>query len=96
MIAVAYKRFVDNVPITIDRTLLRGVKVGLESGLFNGLDITESEGYKRFRLFLSEPEDVFARRNKLQKKYNRMAKAKRNYCRHLNDDADKRFHPVTF
>ena len=76
MIAVAYKRFVDNVPMTIDRALLRGVKVDLESVLFNGLDISGSEGYNRCRLLLSEPEDVFARRNELQKKCKRLAKGK--------------------
>jgi hypothetical protein len=36
-IAVACKRFVDHVPISIDRTLLRGVKIGLEATFFIGL-----------------------------------------------------------
>jgi len=76
VIAVAYKRFVDNVPMTIDRALLRGVKVGLESVLFNDLDISGSEGHNRCRLLLSESEDVFARRNELQKKCDRLAKGK--------------------
>ena len=76
MATVAYKRFVDNVPMTIDRALLRGVKVGLESMLYNGLGISGSEGYNRCRSLLSEPEDVFARRNELQKKCDRLAKGK--------------------
>ncbi|KAF8504672.1 P-loop containing nucleoside triphosphate hydrolase protein [Russula emetica] len=73
---VAYKRFVDNVPMAIDRTMVRGLKVGLESALFNGMDISGPGGYERCRLLLSEPEGIVARRTELQKRRDRLGRAK--------------------
>jgi hypothetical protein len=74
--AVAYKRFVDNVPMGIDRTLLRGVIVGLEAALFSGLAINGPTGYERCRVLLSEPEDIVERRSELQKRRLRLLSAK--------------------
>lgn len=73
---VAYKRFVDNVPMAIDRTMVRGLKVGLESVLFNGMEISGPGGYERCRLLLSEPEGIIARRTELQKRRDRLGRAK--------------------
>ncbi|KAI9431841.1 hypothetical protein F5148DRAFT_1155063 [Russula earlei] len=73
---VSYRRFVDNVPMTIDRTLLRGLKVGLESALFTGMDISGPGGYERCKLLLSEPEHIVMRRAELQNKRDRLGRAK--------------------
>jgi hypothetical protein len=73
---VAYKRFVDNVPMAIDRTMVRGLKVGLESALFNGMEISGAGGHERCRLLLSEPEGIVARRTELQKRRDRLWRAK--------------------
>ena len=70
-IAVAYKRFADNVPMILDCALLRGVKVGLEPVLFlfNGMHISVPGWYEYCRFLLNEPpEDIVARRDALQKK----------------------------
>jgi len=74
--AVAYKRFVDNVPMGVDRTLLRGVTVGLEAALFKGLAINGPGGYEKCRALLSEPEDIVERRSELQKRRQRLQSAK--------------------
>jgi len=73
---VSHRRFVDNVPMAIDRTLLRGLITGLESALFTGMDISGPEGYERCRVLLSEPPDIVTRRTELQNKRDRLGKAK--------------------
>ncbi|KAH9007591.1 P-loop containing nucleoside triphosphate hydrolase protein [Lactarius deliciosus] len=74
---VAYKRFVDNIPMCIDRTLLRGVTVGLEDALFDGLGINGPGGYERCRKLLSEPGDVVERRSELEKRRQRLLLARK-------------------
>ncbi|KAH9175022.1 P-loop containing nucleoside triphosphate hydrolase protein [Lactarius sanguifluus] len=76
---VAYKRFVDNVPMSVDRTLLRGVTVGLEDALFDGLSINGPKGYERCRRLLSEPEDVVERRSELEKRRQRLLSAQKEF-----------------
>jgi len=73
---VSYHRFVDNVPMSIDRTLLRGLMTGLESALFTGMDISGPEGHERCRSLLSEPPDIVIRRTELQNRRDRLGKAK--------------------
>jgi Dynamin GTPase effector domain len=80
-IAVAYKRFVDHVPMCVDRTLLRGIKIGLEAALFNGLAIGGPGANDRCRALLSEPEDISERREDLQRKHERLWKAKEELLR---------------
>jgi Dynamin GTPase effector domain len=75
--AVAYKRFVDSVPMTIDHALVRGMKVGLESVLFNGVDISGPGGYERCKVLLGEPEDIIARREEMQKRRERLVNGRR-------------------
>ncbi len=62
--------------MTIDRTMVRGLKFGLESALFNGMEISGQEGYERGRLLLSEPGGIVARRTELQKRRDRLGRAK--------------------
>ncbi|KAF8270214.1 P-loop containing nucleoside triphosphate hydrolase protein [Lactarius quietus] len=74
---VAYKRFVDNVPMSIDRALVRGLILGLETALFHGLSINGPEGYERCRRLLSEPEDIVERRSELEKRRQRLLSARK-------------------
>jgi Dynamin GTPase effector domain len=76
-ITVAYKRFVDNVPMGIDRTMLRGMTVGLEAALLRGLIISGPDGHERCRTLLSEPEDMVERRSELQKRLQRLMSARK-------------------
>lgn len=69
---VAYRRFIDNVPMTIDHALCCGLKVNLEAVLFKGVDISGSGGYDHCKELLSEPEDIVARRDELQKRRSRL------------------------
>ncbi len=75
-VTVAYKRFVDNVPMGIDRTLVRGVTRGLEQVLFSGLCVNGPGGYERCRMLLSEPEEISERRKELEKRRKRLLSAK--------------------
>ena len=65
----------------VDRTLLRGVKIGLEAALFNGLAVGGAGGYERCRSLLGEPEDIIERRTELQKRRERLMKAKEELLR---------------
>jgi Dynamin GTPase effector domain len=76
LITVAYKRFVDNVPMGIDRTLLRGVTVGLEEALHKGLGVGGPGGFEKCQKLLSEPGDIVERRSELQKRRQRLLLAK--------------------
>ena len=73
---MAYKRFVDNVPMGIDRTLVRGLAVGLEAVLLNGLGINGPRGYEECMILLSESEDLVERRGQLQKRRQRLLSAR--------------------
>lgn len=77
--SVAYKRFVDNVPNAINHELVLGLARdrGLESALLQGLGITGAAGYERCKEFLKEPPHVVARREELQKRWERLDSAKR-------------------
>lgn len=56
----------------IDRTLLRGVTVGLETALRTRLAINGPGAYERCKGFLSEPEDIVERRSELQNRRQRL------------------------
>ena len=73
---MAYKRFVDTVPMGIDRTLVRGMTHDLEGVLLSGLGVNGPEGYKRCKMLLSEPEEVAEHRNELEKRRKRLESAK--------------------
>ena len=76
---VAYKRFTDMVPMTIDQELLRGLDWdrGIRTALIDGLDITGPDGFERSRQFLQEPPDVESRREDFLKRLERLRLAKR-------------------
>ena len=76
---VAYKRYVDYVPMAIDHELVLGLdKDGaLESVLLKGLGITGPDGQRRCREFLQEPPNIVTRRQELQKRWERLDTAKK-------------------
>jgi hypothetical protein len=76
-IAVAYKRFVDIIPMGLDRTMLRGVTVGLQDTLIKGLNISGSDGYQRCMMLLSEPEHIAELRTGLQNRRQRLVSARK-------------------
>jgi Dynamin GTPase effector domain len=76
-IAVAYKRFVDNIPMGLDRTMLRGITVGLQDTLIKGLNISGSDGYQRCMMLLSEPEHIAELRTVLQNRRQRLVSARK-------------------
>lgn len=60
----------------IDRTLVRGVTVDLETTLHKGLGISGPGGYEKCQLYLSEPDDVVERRNELERRRQRLLSAR--------------------
>ena len=76
---VAYKRFVDNVPMAIDYELILGLNRNrrLEQVLYHGLGITGVDAGKRSREYLAEPPHIVARRKDLLKRRERLESAKR-------------------
>lgn len=73
---MAYKRFVDNIPMGIDRTLVRGVTRDLQGVLLSGLGVNGPDGYKRCKMLLSEPEEIAEHRKELEKRQKRLLSAK--------------------
>jgi len=75
---VAYKRFVDNVPMTIDQELLRGLDCdrGIENALLDGLGVGGPTGHQRCLELLQEPSNIMIRREDLSKKLKRLETAK--------------------
>lgn len=76
---MAYKRFVDNIPNAIDHELVLGLARdrGLETALLQGLGITGQDAFERCKEFLQEPPQVVAKREELQKRWERLDSAKR-------------------
>ncbi|VDC05683.1 unnamed protein product [Peniophora sp. CBMAI 1063] len=73
---VAYKRYIDNVPMTIDYGLVSGMNIDLGKTLYNGLGVGGVEGFERCRRLLEEPEDVSQRRDQLVKRRERLRRAR--------------------
>lgn len=76
---MAYKRFVDYVPMAIDHELILGLhrNGALQDGLLKGLGITGADGPRRCKDFLQEPPSIVKRRQELQKRWERLDTAKR-------------------
>ena len=74
--AVAYKRFSDNVPLAVDREILRGFDEGIGAALFVGLGLGGENGHQKCRELLQEPSTTVARRSELQKKRDLLSNTK--------------------
>lgn len=69
---VAYKRFVDNVPLAIDHELVRGVERGLLSTLYTSLGVNSEDGTRISKELAQESSGVAHRRAELGKKLERL------------------------
>ena len=77
ILKVAYKRFVDMVPMTLDQGLIRGLASGLENALFIGLGVSGPQGFENCRRLLQEPTNIVERREELKKRRDRLNSARR-------------------
>ncbi|KAL4066185.1 P-loop containing nucleoside triphosphate hydrolase protein [Scleroderma citrinum] len=73
---VAYKRFVDMVPLAIDNEAVRGLERNLEQVLRDGLQLTGIDAHERCAAMLEEFPAVVARRSELTRKLERLKAAK--------------------
>ncbi|KAI6119116.1 P-loop containing nucleoside triphosphate hydrolase protein [Pisolithus croceorrhizus] len=73
---VAYKRFVDMVPLAIDYEMVRGLERGLNQALLEGLHITGKDAHERCAAMLQEPAATASRRRELSKKLERLRVAR--------------------
>jgi hypothetical protein len=87
--AVAYKRFGDNVPLAVDREILRGLDSGIGPALFRGLGLGGENGHQKCKELLQEPPNTASRRTELQKKRDRLSTGKNHLtCRSYKLFAD--------
>ncbi|TFK50788.1 hypothetical protein OE88DRAFT_1712740 [Heliocybe sulcata] len=73
---VAYKRVTDNIPLAIDRELIRGLEKELQQALYKGLGISGSDSARICRELTQEPASISSRREELVKKKERLESAK--------------------
>ncbi|KAJ3503458.1 hypothetical protein NLJ89_g8422 [Agrocybe chaxingu] len=69
---VAYKRFADNVPLAIDRELIRGVERNVLATLYEHLQINKSKGRRLCREMSQESQQTSDRRADLKRKLERL------------------------
>lgn len=70
--SVAYKRFVDNIPLAIDHELVFGIERGVLQTLYDGLGINGPDCHRICREFSQESPSVAGRREELMKKLERL------------------------
>ncbi|KAI0319264.1 P-loop containing nucleoside triphosphate hydrolase protein [Amylostereum chailletii] len=73
---VAYKRFVDNIPMTLDQELVRGVHVGLQAAILSGLGVDAVDNVERCRKLLREPAYIATKRDELILRRDRLTRAR--------------------
>lgn len=73
---MAYKRFTDIVPMTIDHELVLGIERDIGSALSKGLGINGPNAFQTACELLREPSNISARRGELQKKLDRLNTAR--------------------
>ncbi|KAI6128075.1 P-loop containing nucleoside triphosphate hydrolase protein [Pisolithus croceorrhizus] len=73
---VAYKRFVDMVPLAVDYEMVRGMERGLDQALLEGLQITGEDAHQRCTAMLQEPAAIASKRQELSKKLERLRAAR--------------------
>ncbi|KAG6382183.1 hypothetical protein JVT61DRAFT_833 [Boletus reticuloceps] len=78
---VAYKRFVDMVPMTIDHEIVLGIQKGIYRALQEGLQITGPEGQDRCKSMLEERISVVTTRQETQDKMQRLQAARQELRR---------------
>jgi hypothetical protein len=78
---VAYKRFVDMVPMAVDYEIVLGLEKDMDKALQEGLQITGPDGYTRCQNMLQESSSVASRRQDVQKKMERLQAARQELKR---------------
>ncbi|KAI6010935.1 P-loop containing nucleoside triphosphate hydrolase protein [Pisolithus orientalis] len=73
---VAYKRFIDMVPLAIDYEMVRGLERGLHEALLDGLQVTGADAHGRCAAMLQEPAAIASKRQELTKKLERLRAAR--------------------
>jgi hypothetical protein len=63
---VAFKRYVDNIPLIIDYELLKGFDRTLTNALFQGLQVAGREAQENASGYLQEDPNVIRRREALE------------------------------
>ncbi|KLO12396.1 hypothetical protein SCHPADRAFT_853916 [Schizopora paradoxa] len=69
---VAYKRIIDNIPLTIEHALNKGLANSMKVNLLQELDLGSSEASKRLKDLLDEDPVVKARREQLEAQRRRL------------------------
>lgn len=73
---VAYRRFVDMIPLAIDYEMVRGLERGLDEALLEGLQVTGEDAHERCAAMLQEPAAISSKRQELSKKLERLRAAR--------------------
>ncbi|CUA68597.1 hypothetical protein RSOLAG22IIIB_07971 [Rhizoctonia solani] len=73
---VAYKRFSDTVPLTIDHRYVRAFEQTIQATLVAGLKISASDAHDRCAKWMAEPEPVVQKRAKLIDRKERLEAAR--------------------
>ncbi|KAI5982232.1 P-loop containing nucleoside triphosphate hydrolase protein [Pisolithus albus] len=73
---VAYRRFVDMIPLAIDYEMVRGLERGLDEALLEGLQVTGEDAHERCTAMLQEPAAISSKRQELSKKLERLRAAR--------------------
>lgn len=71
-VLVAYKRFMDNIPLAIDRELIRGLERDLEQALYKGLGVSGPDGHRVCTELVQEHPSISVRREELKNKWERL------------------------
>ncbi|KAG8688258.1 hypothetical protein FRC11_005773 [Ceratobasidium sp. 423] len=74
---VAYKRFVDVIPMATDETLVRGFCRGLEKRLFEGLGVSGEGAKERCASLLEYSHEITLERDMLKTRRDRLLLARR-------------------
>ncbi|KAL1690988.1 P-loop containing nucleoside triphosphate hydrolase protein [Schizophyllum commune] len=72
---VAYKRFVDNIPLAIDQELVYGIERDMYSALMAGLHVNGPDGDHLCREYAQESPQAASKREELEKKLERLSGA---------------------
>lgn len=75
MFPVAYKRFVDHIPMAIDYELVRGGEVDVFHLLWTKLELDGKDTHEKCRDYAQEAAQIADRREELEKKLERLAEA---------------------
>ncbi|KAJ8514913.1 hypothetical protein ONZ45_g7596 [Pleurotus djamor] len=72
---VAYKRFVDNIPLAIDEELIFGLQRNILDTLYAGLGLNGADGLRICKELSQESHQVAGRREELKKRWERLSAA---------------------